>query len=82
MKKHVQPMATCHDVGACLLRPDCPCTGACDQARLRLAPGVIDGPYYPVMSRTERVARLLLLGTSIAGVGAVLVQFAQLAGWL
>lgn len=82
MKKHVQPIATCHDVGACLMRPDCPCTGACDQARLRLAPGVIDGPYLRPMTRTERAAKVLLLGVSIAGVVAAAVQFFKLVGWL
>lgn len=81
MKKTLQPMATCHDVGACLLRPDCPCTGACDKA-LQLAPGVIDGPYLRPMTRTEHIAKVLLLALSGAAVSAAAVQFFKLVGWL
>ena len=81
MNKTVKPLATCHDVGACLLRPDCPCTSACDKA-LRLAPGVIDGPYLRPVNRTERAAKVLLLGAGIAGALAAAVQFFKLVGWL
>lgn len=79
MKKPVNPSKpTCHDVGACLQRPDCPCTGACVKAR-QLAPIVMDGPYYRRTTRTEYLARVLLLMVSAASVVAVA---AQLAGWL
>jgi hypothetical protein len=86
MKKNVNPMATCHDVGACLLRPGCPCTGPCAKAAApvskRLAPGVIDGPYYPTRTTTERAARALMVAAMLTAALAVLARLAQLVGWL
>lgn len=87
MKKNVnKPMATCHDIGACLLHPDdCACIRACllqtEQAQ-RLAPGVIDGPYYPAMSRTDRIAKALLLAASVMTSVVLLAGLARLVGWL
>jgi hypothetical protein len=87
MLKNVnKPMATCHDIGACLLHPDdCACTRACLlQARQaqRLAPGVIDGPYVRRQARAQRAAGvLLLLIVGLAASVAALVQFVPLAGW-
>ena len=90
MTKNVNPMATCQDIGACLLHPD---DCACMRASLvqtrptpqtqRLAPGVIDGPYYRGQSRTQRTAGALALVAIglIAGVAA-LVQILPLARWL
>jgi len=85
MTKNVNRSATCHDVGACLQRPGCPCTGACDQARTRLAPGVIEGPYLRRRSRTERIVRDLLLACSLIAAMVVVVDLVlrvHTAGWL
>lgn len=81
----IHRLPTCHDVGACLQRLDCPCTGRCDQDRLRLAPGVIDGPYLRRRSRAERIARDLLLACGLIAAMVVvvhLVLLAHTAGWL
>jgi hypothetical protein len=79
MKNINQPMATCHSMGACLRRPGCPCTGACEKA-LRLAPGVIEGPYLPAPSRGERSARALLALACVAAAVAALAELALVLG--
>ena len=93
MKKPVmnKPLATCQDIGACLLHPDdCACLRASlVQARptpqtLRLAPGVIDGPYYcRKPSRSQRTAGMLaLVAVALVAAAAALVQMLPQAGWL
>ncbi len=89
MKNVNKPMATCHDIGACLLHPDdCACiraslveTRSTPQTQ-RLAPGVIEGPYYPTPTTVERAARALMVAAMLTAALAVLARLAQLVGWL
>lgn len=85
MKKNVNPMATCHDVGACLLHAQCPCAGPCvkvaSSAPAPFAPGVIDGPYVRRQRRTERLARAMLVAACLLAMVVPLGQLARLAGW-
>lgn len=80
------PADTCHEVGACLLQADCPCAGPCVRATpsvpLRLAPGVLDGPYVRRQRAPERLARALLLLAVVLALGVPVVQLARLVGWL
>ena len=99
LKNFNKPMATCHDIGACLLHPDdCACTKACllqvrqdqqawqdKQARqaLRLAPGVIDGPYLR-RSRARQFTMDMLVALALIAAMTVLVELvvrAHAAGW-
>ena len=90
MKKTVmnKPLATCPDIGACLLHPDdCACLRASTlQARKprRLAPGVIDGPYLR-RSRARQFTMDMLLALALIAAMTVLVELvvrAHAAGWL
>lgn len=87
MKKNVNPMATCHDIGACLLHADdCACMRACTlQARKprRLAPGVVDGPYLR-RSRARQFTMDMLVALALIAAMTVLVELVvwlHAAGW-
>lgn len=86
MLKNVnKPMATCHDIGACLLHPeDCACTRACLMQAPRLAPGVIDGPYLR-RSRARQFTMDMLVALALIAAMTVLIELvvrAHAAGWL
>jgi hypothetical protein len=71
---------TCHQMGVCLY-PQASCVGQCQQALAmqRLAPGVVDGPYHPKRSRSDRLSRTLMLLACLLAVVVVLVQIAAVA---
>jgi hypothetical protein len=87
MLKNVnRPMATSHHVGACLLHAQCPCAGPCvkaaSSAPMRLAPGVIDGPYVCRQTRAQRTTGVLLLVVvALMASVAALVQILPLVRW-